>query len=86
MSFRIPLYATAKATFLGAFALAVGWGFPAFALPLLATVAVVAGAWVNYERRRRRGVEAEPIRGTWRLRFVVLAVAPLAGLGLLLLL
>jgi len=70
----------------GVFALAVGWGFSAFALPLLAAVAVVSGAWGNYEIRRRRRVETEPTRGTWRMRFAALTFAPLVGLGLLLIL
>lgn len=70
----------------GVFALVVGWGLSSFPLALFAAVAVVAGAWANYERRRQRGVESEPAHGTWRLRFALLAVAPLVGLGLLLLL
>ena len=66
-----------------AFAVLIGWGIVAFALPLMSVLAVVAGAWTSYEVRRARGVATEPARGTWRSRLAGIAAAALVGLGVL---
>ncbi|WP_394741255.1 hypothetical protein [Natronococcus roseus] len=81
---RLPTDALLGGTLLGtvvgfwAFEALVGWSFVMFAVVPIALLAIVAGAWVAYERNRRSGEVEEPSYGTWRHVFVLLALAPIA--------
>ncbi|AGB38439.1 hypothetical protein [Natronococcus occultus] len=61
-----------------AFAALVGWSFVMFAVAPLAILALVAGAWLSYERARRRGDATEPTYGSWRGVFAAIAFCLLA--------